>query len=371
MPTFGEQLVAARRARHMTQETLSQTINVARNTISSWERGRTLPDAASLHLLSDVLGYEFVLTPGQAASATPATSENPATPVIPATPATLATPAIPATPATPATGEETIATSSTPSDDEEPAATPSTLSVAEETAASDDDEPAATPSTDSAQFIAPGQGVEDQSKPDAPSRSKLPWIIAGVAVLVCIVIAVVLVHKHQTPTEGIPAAEGVPLAETATADEGAPAAETSSPSDSQPVVDEDAHAFNEVLYQTSVANDPAKAYIAFDNNKTWVESNDGSEYQMYSIGLVEKNGIAFSISRIDIELEADDGHTKTMSAGVETLEKAIETDMPAYGTADVVGGFPKGNFVRGGISVYGTDANGESLTFYSLMEFAP
>ena len=74
MPTFGEQLVAARRARHMTQETLSQTINVARNTISSWERGRTLPDAASLHLLSDVLGYEFVLTPGQAASATPATS---------------------------------------------------------------------------------------------------------------------------------------------------------------------------------------------------------------------------------------------------------------------------------------------------------
>ena len=91
---------------------------------------------------------------------------------------------------------------------------------------------------------------------------------------------------------------------------------------------------------------------------------------MYSIGLVEKNGIAFSISRIDIELEADDGHTKTMSAGVETLAKAIETDMPAYGTADVVGGFPKGNFVRGGISVYGTDANGESLTFYSLMEFA-
>ena len=349
MPTFGEQLVAARRARHMTQETLSQTIIVARNTISSWERGRTLPDAASLHLLSDVLGYEFVLTPGQAASATPATSANQVTV---------------------ATEEEPAATPSMQYDDDEPAATPSTLSVAEETAASDDDEPAATPPTDSEQFIPRGQSVEGQSKPDAPPRSKLLWIIAGVALLACIVIAVVLVHKHQTPTEGIPAAEGVPLAETAPADEGAPAAETSSPSDSQPVVDEDAHAFNEVLYQTTVANDPAKAYIAFDNNKTWTEANDGQEYQMYSIGLVEKNGIAFSISRIDIELEADDGHTKTMSAGVETLEKAIETNMPAYGTADVIGGFPKGNFVRGGISVYGTDANGESLTFYSLMEFA-
>lgn len=348
MPTFGEQLVAARRARHMTQETLSQTINVARNTISSWERGRTLPDAASLHLLSDVLGYEFVLTPGQAASATdamPATPENPATPVTPATPATLAT-------------------------EEETVATPSTLSVAEETATSDDDEPAVTPSTDSEQFIAPGQGIEGQSKLDTPPRSKLPWIIAGVAVLVCVVIAVVLAGKHQTPAETTPAAGTIPSVETVPAGEGAPTAETSSPSSSQPVVDEDTHTSNEVLYQTSVANDPAKAFIAFDNNKTWTEANDGQEYQMYSIGLVEKNGIAFSISRIDIELEADDGHTKTMSAGVETLEKAIETNMPAYGTADVIGGFPKGNFVRGGISVYGTDANGESLTFYSLMEFA-
>ena len=359
MPTFGEQLVAARRARHMTQETLSQTINVARNTISSWERGRTLPDAASLHLLSDVLGYEFVLTPGQAASATSATSENPATPVIPATPAIPATSANPATPAT----EEEPAVVPTPSDDEGTDATPS-MQYDEES------EPAATPSTDSAQFIAPGQGVEGQSKPDTPPRSKLLWIIAGVAVLVCIVLAVVLAGKHQTPVETVPADEGVPAAKTIPADEGAPVAETTSTSSSQPVVDEDAHAFNDVLYQTTVANDPAKAYIAFDNNKTWTEANDGQEYQMYSIGLVEKNGIAFSISRIDIELEADDGHTKTMSAGVETLEKAIETDMPAYGTADVVGGFPKGNFVRGGISVYGTDANGESLTFYSLMEFA-
>lgn len=52
MQTFGEQLAAARRAKGMTQEALSQAADVARNTISSWERGRTVPDIDMVRKLS-------------------------------------------------------------------------------------------------------------------------------------------------------------------------------------------------------------------------------------------------------------------------------------------------------------------------------
>ena len=59
MQTFSEQLAAARSAAHMTQKQLSNAINVSRQTISSWERGRAQPDIEAIRLLSQVLDYAF------------------------------------------------------------------------------------------------------------------------------------------------------------------------------------------------------------------------------------------------------------------------------------------------------------------------
>ena len=59
MQTFGEQLVAARKAKGMTQEAFSQAINVTRQTVSSWERGRTVPDINMVRRLSELLGVRF------------------------------------------------------------------------------------------------------------------------------------------------------------------------------------------------------------------------------------------------------------------------------------------------------------------------
>ena len=50
MPNFADQLTAARKAAGMTQEQLADAVHVARNTISSWERGRTQPDLDTLRL---------------------------------------------------------------------------------------------------------------------------------------------------------------------------------------------------------------------------------------------------------------------------------------------------------------------------------
>ena len=76
MQNFGEQLTAARKAKGMTQEALAQAAAVTRQTISSWERGRTLPDVDSVRRLSSILGVEFMqLDEGQ--NAVPAVEAMP------------------------------------------------------------------------------------------------------------------------------------------------------------------------------------------------------------------------------------------------------------------------------------------------------
>ena len=60
MPSFAEQLTAARKAACMTQEELADAVHVARNTISSWEHGRTQPDLDTLRLLGQILHTDFM-----------------------------------------------------------------------------------------------------------------------------------------------------------------------------------------------------------------------------------------------------------------------------------------------------------------------
>ena len=49
----GEQLKQARLQKQLTQQVVAETLNVSRQTISSWETGRSYPDIASLITLSD------------------------------------------------------------------------------------------------------------------------------------------------------------------------------------------------------------------------------------------------------------------------------------------------------------------------------
>ena len=60
MPVFSEQLAAARKAAHMTQEQLADAVHVARSTVSSWENGRTQPDLDTLRLLGTTLNFDFM-----------------------------------------------------------------------------------------------------------------------------------------------------------------------------------------------------------------------------------------------------------------------------------------------------------------------
>ncbi|WP_225048056.1 helix-turn-helix domain-containing protein [Lacticaseibacillus kribbianus] len=56
---FGERLAAARRAKGWTQAQLAEKCCVSRQTISSWENGRSYPDLASLVTLGDTLAVSL------------------------------------------------------------------------------------------------------------------------------------------------------------------------------------------------------------------------------------------------------------------------------------------------------------------------
>ena len=59
MKTLGKMLCEARIARQMTQETLANHLNVARTTVSNWERDEAQPDFYMLRCISNLLHYDF------------------------------------------------------------------------------------------------------------------------------------------------------------------------------------------------------------------------------------------------------------------------------------------------------------------------
>ena len=59
---FGENLKAMRKAKGYTQEELAIKINVVRQTVSKWEKGQTLPNAAQFLALCRIYGVRDVLS---------------------------------------------------------------------------------------------------------------------------------------------------------------------------------------------------------------------------------------------------------------------------------------------------------------------
>ena len=255
MPTFGEKLIAARKTKGMTQDELAKAASVTRQTISSWERGRTIPDIETIRLLSDILGVDL----------------------IPSVAGRIATPA----------------------------------------------------------DIKSAPEVEEQTSPAAADRRQInkSWIIAGTAVLVCVVLLVFLLFSRKS----------------------APSA--------------DVDVFNADYYQQETPNEADKAYISFDN-KVWDETGDNDVYQCYEFKMFEENGVAFTLTHIEVELLGKSGAVRSTKLNASDMQASgIECEVAPYGSTTISGGFPKGEFLRGGIAVYGNDANGAPLAFYSLIEF--
>lgn len=59
MGSFGEQLSAARKAAHLTQDQLAEKVHVTRASVSHWENGRYVPDFNMIREISLVLNCRF------------------------------------------------------------------------------------------------------------------------------------------------------------------------------------------------------------------------------------------------------------------------------------------------------------------------
>ena len=131
----------------------------------------------------------------------------------------------------------------------------------------------------------------------------------------------------------------------------------------------DGDIFNAETYRQNTPVEPGRAYLTFDN-KVWDEVGEHETWQHYCFTMREQNGTGFNISRVELQLESKNGGTRSaVYAAADLRAASLNPDIPPYGEMPFEGGFPKGEFLRAGIAVYGTDTNETPMTFYSLIEF--
>ena len=143
MPQFSHQLIAARKAKSMTQEQLAQAVHISRSRVSRWETGDAVPDLAMIRLLSEVLEADLLATP-----------------------------------------------------DMEAPAQPSEASLAEESPASEAaaEEPSSEPDAPPASEVTPAPKTTP-----APKKRWLPAVIGGAAVLAAVVLLLLFLPGKQAP----------------------------------------------------------------------------------------------------------------------------------------------------------------------------
>ena len=112
--------------------------------------------------------------------------------------------------------------------------------------------------------------VAGETAPAAAGKRQIKkwWIAAGAAVLACVVIACLLLLPRKS----------APKIDTA-------------------------------FFTQETPNEAGKAFLTF-SHRTWIENSGGTDYQMYDFTLTEKNGVAFSISRIETQGDAHSGAIK-------------------------------------------------------------
>ena len=123
-------------------------------------------------------------------------------------------------------------------------------------------------------------------------------------------------------------------------------------------------------YQQETPNVPGQAWFTFDN-QVWEASGENMSFQHYLIKMEEQNGVAFKVTRLEVKVQSAKSNrvARVFNMGVSDMQASlVETDIPPYGTFSVEGGFPMGEFNRVGVAVFGNDANGTPLAFYSLIE---
>ena len=127
--------------------------------------------------------------------------------------------------------------------------------------------------------------------------------------------------------------------------------------------------FSADYYRQTTPREDGKAYLVF-NNMQWEETGEEQIYTRYAFKMFEKNGVGFSVEHIEVKMRSTRGNVNTATLGAGDLRATgLDPDIPPMGDLTISGGWPKGEFDKVGMTVYGTDANGEALTFYSLIEW--
>lgn len=172
----------------------------------------------------------------------------------------------------------------------------------------------------------PETETTDQSD-GSDRRAGTRWIIAGVALLLCVVLVCAFLVPRSRKSD-----------------------------------------FDAAFYRQQTANDPARPYLSFEN-RTWEEGSRDNVYWRYEFTLHEKNGKPCHVTRVAVSMEGlVNGGTSDMEIDADGLRSlGLEPDIPANGSLTLNGGFPKGQFGHVGVTVRIEDDDGNANVFYDLI----
>lgn len=177
---------------------------------------------------------------------------------------------------------------------------------------------------------APAEAPPAEEVPAGKRRKRWLWVAAAVAVVVCVGLALSLRAAHR-PADG--------------------------------------DAFPADHYRQQTENDPARPFLIF-NNVRWTEQGDTQTYDHYAFKMLEQNGHAFDVTSVEGCAEGKSGVLRTFSLGASDLvAMSLDPAIKPYGELTIDGGWPQGEFLRIGMEVRGQDPDGQTLVFYSLIEF--
>lgn len=126
--------------------------------------------------------------------------------------------------------------------------------------------------------------------------------------------------------------------------------------------------FDADYFRQETPNDAEHAWFTFEN-EVWQQTSESTIYQRYNFVMREQNGVGFTITRVEAVMDGATGVIKMLLDDSGLRANMIDPNVPPFGTVTIHGGFPLGSVKSAGMAVFGNDATGKPMTFYTLIEF--
>jgi len=185
----------------------------------------------------------------------------------------------------------------------------------------------------------PSAGREDISQPPATKSAKRrrAVVVAAASAILCVCLALLLIPRGGKKNVGYSTEDGT--------------------------------VYTIEQFQRETPREDGKAWLEVEK-VIRIQSNEGIDMWMYDFVFHERNGVGMKIDSLEVcHFVGDKAHARIFG-GSAIEEYGMEGTIAPHGEWQMTGGLPVQDAVKGvGITLTGTDDNGETLSFSAYLSF--